>query len=146
MLKLITKAVDIALSVEAPRKIKDYHIQHISKAILDCVLPKVQLQVAYPNILSVDQMPINTPLTTSLAPTLAASLVNKQKSWAKVASNVTCNCQKAITKLSLKQPFQRMHVDLRLMVLLAKNLSHRNEHFFVLQKKTNAIFSINVSI
>lgn len=44
MWRRITKAVNMAMSAKIPEKIEDYQIEHIVKAILDCALPKTQLQ------------------------------------------------------------------------------------------------------
>lgn len=44
------QVVNIALSVKTLKKIEDYQIQHIFKAIIDYVLSKMQLQIIYQNL------------------------------------------------------------------------------------------------
>ena len=130
MWRRIAKAVDVALSAEAPGKIEEYQIQHIVKAILDWALPKVQLQAAHRSISSAEN--INQIPT---APLLAFSPANKAKSWAKIASKIKPNGPKTAMKPLLKQSFQGMQADSRLMVCLKENSPHRNEHLFLFQKR-----------
>lgn len=133
----IAKAVDVAMSAEAPGKIEDYQIEHIVEAILDCAPPKTQLQAARRSSSSQENaIQASTPVSPP----------NKSESWANVAAQNTPKAPKAATKPSLKQPFRGMQADSRIMIRLGENSPHRNEHPFLLQKKANAVLSANVVI
>lgn len=133
----IAKAVDVAMSAEAPGKIEDYQIEHIVEAILDCALPKTQLQAARRSAPSQENViQVSKPVSSS----------NKPESWANIAAQNAPKAPKATTKPSLKQPFRGMRADSRLMIRLGENSPHRNEHPFLLQKKANAILPANVVV
>lgn len=106
----IAKAVVVALTAEASGIIEDYRIQHMVKTILDCGLPKVQLQATHMNFFSAENAnhaPITTLFAAPPAAFPGASVANKSQFWANITSKTTSNQPKIATK-PLLQVDQKM--------------------------------------
>lgn len=91
------QSYSVILLTKALGKIENYMIQHIIKAIFDCVLPKVQLQVAHRSLFSpenVNKVSITTSPAIPMALFPTAPPANKLKSWAKVICKNISNRQK----------------------------------------------------